>query len=594
MESHSLGSNMSTLAKEKSVIPTNAHPHADHTTNDNKQDGVLGVDKRNMSRKPSVIYKPKFRFSSLQKSIPKWKATDPSYVPPKSEDSTDDDEPIGAPDPLNLDTTLKFKKDSPYIQKSSAVKRKVADPTYTPRMDNDSSDDPEHHTYGLHTPGQTPRKRKTLPDLASGLPSTMRNASQGPPKRRKTMKSVDPDFMPYATPDAAFEPVKQVIPSCETWEHETHASNPERFDEYLQGVAIPVNATKRGRASSRHTSGLYSPITTGSNSTPSPKSEPLSPSELATIPKKKRAEMSSKFELHHSDDEETEDNTPFRISKNEKTAVVFDFSLEKAKRWADAINIPPGVYTNEESDLFFRLAMRGFEPLVPRKWRYDFPTLPELLYPALDDKAEALIQALEGSEFYGIKSLAHLFALGGHVRDCSVMRTSPESLIGRYVRKYIRWAVDDAKLHASQDAIPVHVIQTQKRGETTLETVKKLNQRLQRLANGYRNMIGLRPPDNLNTGDLPKYPLLVGFVICGPIIAILTLSTDPAGSSEFTDSRFISQFDLGERGQDVWNSLAVAITVMHIRRTMIQLADEGVGGFSKVQGGLLSESQEDL
>lgn len=76
------------------------------------------------------------------------------------------------------------------------------------------------------------------------------------------------------------------------------------------------------------------------------------------------------------------------------------------------------------------------------------------------------------------------------------------------------------------------------------------------------------------------FPLLVGFVICGPIVAILTLDTDPLSPKDFSDSeigsKFISQFDVGEHGQDVWTSLAVAITTMHIRHTMVRLAvDKG-------------------
>ena len=81
-------------------------------------------------------------------------------------------------------------------------------------------------------------------------------------------------------------------------------------------------------------------------------------------------------------------------------------------------------------------------------------------------------------------------------------------------------------------------------------------------------------------------------------MAILTLDTDPLsprGEGEgTTSSKFISQFDVGEPGQDVWTSLAVAITVIHIRQTMIQLASDDEEGFYRFKGASHPESDEDL
>lgn len=80
----------------------------------------------------------------------------------------------------------------------------------------------------------------------------------------------------------------------------------------------------------------------------------------------------------------------------------YDFSIERAKRWADAVKLPKGQWAEAEKDLFFRLAMRGFEPLLPSNWHLDFPTLPDSLFADQDPATPApVIQALHGTDFRG-------------------------------------------------------------------------------------------------------------------------------------------------------------------------------------------------
>ncbi|PYH44563.1 uncharacterized protein BP01DRAFT_275085, partial [Aspergillus saccharolyticus JOP 1030-1] len=272
-------------------------------------------------------------------------------------------------------------------------------------------------------------------------------------------------------------------------------------------------------------------------------------------------------------DESLDDFEMHRMKPTEKTGIVFDFSSERAKRWASAINLPEGLYNAEEQDLFFRLAMRGFEPLVPQIWRHDFPTLPESLYPPPSGPSfRPLFQVRRSSNLYATKALANLFSVGGRVRDCDILRQRPERMIKDAIKKYFRWALFDADIYTTKDSIPVHAVYAQKKGETTLDAVRRLNRRLRALTDRYHE-------PSIEGSSARKFPLLMGFIICGPIVAIVTHSTDPAEAETSFDGKFISQFDLSERGQDVWNSLAIAIAVMHARRTMIRLAEEGVGGF---------------
>lgn len=206
-----------------------------------------------------------------------------------------------------------------------------------------------------------------------------------------------------------------------------------------------------------------------------------------------------------------------------------------------------------------------------------------------------------------IKSLGGLFSLGGQVRDCSVLQNRPEVKIKQAIKKYIKWALRDAGLQNRPGAIPTYIIHSQKEGEPVVAAVARLNRRLGTLCKRYQEAQGGSSPTQLqqpwrlgsntivkketedSTSDpfAPFFPLLVGFVICGPIVAILTLDTDPLSPKDWADSdigsKFISQFDVGEHGQDVWTSLAVAITTMHIRQTMVRLAEDG-GAFYRSMG----------
>lgn len=180
-----------------------------------------------------------------------------------------------------------------------------------------------------------------------------------------------------------------------------------------------------------------------------------------------------------------------------------------------------------------------------------------------------------------IKSLGSLFALGGRVRDCSVLNTRPETVIRRGIRNYLRWAARDGRVCAAPESVPVHTVYCQRKGESTLSAVRKLDRRLQGLARRY---VSGQP-----------HPLLTGFAICGPICAILTYDTNPTSGSmgsQDTASKFLCQLDLSDRGQDVWNSLALAIAVVHVRETMSGLGAQGAGGFRLWNGGYEGEDED--
>lgn len=100
-------------------------------------------------------------------------------------------------------------------------------------------------------------------------------------------------------------------------------------------------------------------------------------------------------------DDEYEYGDERGVSKSETKGVVYDFSLERAKRWVAAVSLPEDAWSEAEKELFFRLAMRGFEPLLPLHWQHDFSTLPNTMFPLPEDETVPIIRACKQSDFHG-------------------------------------------------------------------------------------------------------------------------------------------------------------------------------------------------
>ncbi|KAL4887472.1 hypothetical protein BJY04DRAFT_212508 [Aspergillus karnatakaensis] len=288
------------------------------------------------------------------------------------------------------------------------------------------------------------------------------------------------------------------------------------------------------------------------------------------------------FDNSNSDEEDREIEELeklYNIPAEERANVLFDFDRERDKRLAVMINIPKNMYTEQEKSLFLQLAMRGFEPLAPKHWQFDFPTLPDSLFPEEGKKkAEPIIKLSRSTTFHAIKSLMSLFSLSGRVRDCGLVEKRPEGLIKQNIKRYIRWALYDVNLEIGPGSLPVHVLHAQRRHESVLNALERLNKRLKRLA--VRHQRALKSTASNGEGRT-EAPLLIGFIICGPVVAIMAFDVSLLDRDPDLDGKFISQFDLSERGQDVWNSLSLAIVIMHIRNTMVRLSEDNYGGYFK-------------
>lgn len=100
-----------------------------------------------------------------------------------------------------------------------------------------------------------------------------------------------------------------------------------------------------------------------------------------------------------SEEEVVRDNVAVR--KDDRKEVAYDQSMENARRWVGSVKLPKGHWTRAESDLYFRLAMRGFEPIIPSNWKIDFATLPDSLF-ARPGATNPYIHSIHETEFRGM------------------------------------------------------------------------------------------------------------------------------------------------------------------------------------------------
>ena len=330
-----------------------------------------------------------------------------------------------------------------------------------------------------------------------------------------------------------------------------------------------------------------------------------------------------------------------RVAKSDRREVAYDFDHERARRHADAIELPPdsGYWSIGEKDLFFRLAMRGFEPLVPPNWNIDFKTLPISLF-AVEDGDKPIIEPYDTRQFRAIHYLERLFSTGLRVRDRRIMHLRAEPVIKNALKQYMGWAMKDGGVAHAQlpNSLPIHVVKTLRRAEKTQGALDRLTRKLHHLAAQFHDVHGIFPSIEQQYHDADetltvvgedddiRFPVLTGFLICSSVVLVATLDTNPSrfrplppptsapvdGSTnvplqseqehitkEDSGLRFIATFDFSDSGMDVWNGLAIAIVVMRIRKTLREMlsgAGEGAEMWRRadIEVGMKPDDETDL
>lgn len=324
------------------------------------------------------------------------------------------------------------------------------------------------------------------------------------------------------------------------------------------------------------------------------------------------------------------------VRREDRSEVNPQLEWEGAFRHAQAQQLPEdsSTWSEAERDLFYRLAMRGFEPLIPSHWAMDFKTLPEPLFATKEDEKEPLILPFDERGFRAKHYLRSLFSIAARVRDRALEGLGTEPAIKLIIHQYISWALFDAGVHPRQRprAIPVHALATKRRVEDTQQVLKRMSRKLYRLARRYQDVYCLQrsiepTPSSITQASLKSdnkenspvsaseyddahMPTLIGIMIASSVVAVVTLDSraspppdsplkpdaparqsSPSVSSMSNEEnfglRFIAKFDFSTHdGYDVWDGLAVAICIMRIRKTMLELCEKAESEGQAGKGGL--------
>jgi hypothetical protein len=276
-----------------------------------------------------------------------------------------------------------------------------------------------------------------------------------------------------------------------------------------------------------------------------------------------------------------------------------DALIERQRRENQGRELRAAGWPEDAVFLFQKLGMRGFEPLLPHIWFDDFNTLPADLFTRNVDKAFIKpISTRPDAEYHGrhtfdsiyfcvtdialaFKALEELFGLGGRVRD-AVLQKAPirtaENHIRSAVLKYNKWALKDGNIENLWGDISLFdVISCYKKVNSKVAEAKMIR-KLEKRANQWREALHLRKlQDESLKGKgrasdmepLPEVNTLYGIVAVHTIMAFVAYDVNATRPL----LRTVAMFDLGQEGYDVWNSLAIAIFVIHCRNRLIQLQD---------------------
>ncbi|KAK5117292.1 hypothetical protein LTR62_005909 [Meristemomyces frigidus] len=231
-----------------------------------------------------------------------------------------------------------------------------------------------------------------------------------------------------------------------------------------------------------------------------------------------------------------------------------------------------------------KLAGRGFEPLLPHYWKMDFKYLPDALF-SQDD--EAFLSSVRSEHMRGIKALDSLFEIGGRVRDRTLFddgNLSPSQQAVKSVNAFSRWALKDADLDP-HTAIPLMACSSFAVDTPAYTIIAHIHRKMSRLHTRYHEAFRAEPSiENSPTSQSSKLsyptPQIYGLIASHTLVVLMAYV--PSNSANAQDEvKNVANFDMKDKGYDVWNALAMAIIVCQLRNVQITIK-QGTGLGAKV------------
>ncbi|KAI7161478.1 hypothetical protein KC349_g2760 [Hortaea werneckii] len=289
------------------------------------------------------------------------------------------------------------------------------------------------------------------------------------------------------------------------------------------------------------------------------------------------------------DDEEEPEDTTLVVSEEEyarehSRSKKVSVPAELSNRGVSSEELAAAGWSEEHIFLVQRIAMRGFEPLLPQYFYMDFRYLPDALFVQDDDKERAFISGVKGPTFHGIKALEKLFTLGGYVRDMTNFRcnTTPEMQFKRHLQDFIKWTDRDSGLDTKttippltlvmqNSDTPISVLQ-----ESARRKMAKIHARYHAAFSAHQTIENSSPSSSSTSTKLHQpIPQIYALMASWTVIALVAYRPD---LDEDQQVKVVSHHNFDEKDYDVWNSLALAIVLCHVRNVQVKIAEEtGLG-----------------
>lgn len=282
------------------------------------------------------------------------------------------------------------------------------------------------------------------------------------------------------------------------------------------------------------------------------------------------------------DDEEYRNSPPRRK--------IISLPEELGSRHLEEAELRANGWDDDYITLIRQIAARGYEPVLPAYMQFEYSFLPDGLFAKTD---EAVISSIRGNNFRASKALEKLFELGSRIRDREYMggTVEPEEEARRAVTEYMRWAAYDSQLDG-KTAIPI-LVQEYVDHNTNADILKenaeaKCRELARRWKEAFRvaRSVEFSPASRASNRTLLSYEMPTFYAIVGSctLVGIMAYRVD---TDQCTPMSF---FDYKDKDYDVWNSLALAITICHARDVQIRIAEETMIGLP--QPGSCAESFE--
>ncbi|PPJ56606.1 hypothetical protein CBER1_01837 [Cercospora berteroae] len=226
--------------------------------------------------------------------------------------------------------------------------------------------------------------------------------------------------------------------------------------------------------------------------------------------------------------------------------------------------------------LMQRIGLRGREPILPAYMKFEYRFLPDGLFHSNDE--EAFISSLRNGHFKAGKALQKLLDLGGHIRDrkeVDPQHGRPELEVKRHLKEYLKWAQSDSNLD-KQTAIPVLVQVYAEAGTPGEEMTAMAEDKCRALVKKWKTAlevtrsVEMSPVSRTSDGTLLSYeiPTIYAILASDAIVAIMAYTVDSDHCQP------MALFDYNLKDYDVWNSLALALLVCHVRNVQLRIAED--------------------